>query len=320
MARVVELNREALRKIFPRAPDRYIDGLLAGKAALDRAGITTTRTRLAYCLANVEHECGGFTIPNLTENINYTHARMAQVWPNRFASAAFVVARFGMQAGWQKGAFDVIYGNRMGNRPGTTDGSKFIGRGAPQITGRDGYREVGKRSGIPLEATPELASAPEHQAPIIAGFWSWKNLNPLADAGQWTAVVKRWNGGTNGLADRNARMAGNDPIIAKLAFVEAAMPVLKSLPGGPTPHQPPQDVVDGATKNERQVRNGGGAAAGAGAAGEGVKAGTQQPDKPPPSVLSPMITYTLIAVGVVVFVVAMILIARKVKAVKENWV
>lgn len=318
MASVLELTPDALRKIFPLAPQKYIDGLLAQKAALDRAGITTTRTRLAYCLANVEHECGGFTIPNLTENLNYTAERMAAVWPNRFASAATVRARYGTESGWQLRAFDDIYGNRMGNRPGTPDGSRFIGRGACQHTGRDGYAEIQRRTGIPCVDRPELACEAGNQAQLIAGFWSWKGLSTLADAGQWTAVVRRWNGGTNGLADRNAQMAGNDPVITKLRFIEAAAPILRDLPGGPTPNQPPQDVIDEATKKERAVRNGGGAAAATGAGGEAVKT-TTAPDKAP-AVLSPMVTYTLIAVGLAVVIVAVILIARKIKRVKENWV
>lgn len=320
MAQAVQLTADALKQIFPRAPQKYIDGLMAQKAALDRAGITATRIRLAYALANVEHECNGFTIKDLTENINYSHERAAQVWPNRFNSAADVRARFGSDPGWQLKMFDVIYGNRMGNRPGTHDGSRHIGRGGPQITGRDGYAEIQTRTGITCLDKPELLAEPNNQAPILAAFWSWKNLNPLADAGNWTGTVRRWNGGTNGMADRNARMAGNDPVIKRLAFAEAAAPILRALPGGPTPNQPPQDVVDEATKKERAARTGGGISTGTGAAGEGAKAVTEQPAKTSPSVLSPMITYTLIAVGIVVIIVASILIAKKIKAVKANWV
>jgi len=58
----------------------------------------------------------------------------------------------------------------MGNRPGTHDGSRFIGRGAPQVTGRDGYAQVGRRCGLDLESNPDLAAAPEHQAKIMAAF------------------------------------------------------------------------------------------------------------------------------------------------------
>jgi putative chitinase len=126
----IKLTKEAMRAIFPRAPQVVLDAFVAKQDVLTNAGINATRNRLAFFFANIEHECGGFTIPNLTENINYTAARMAQVWPNRFKSASAVVAKYGQAVGWQKHAFDDIYGARMGNRPGTSDGSTFIGRGA----------------------------------------------------------------------------------------------------------------------------------------------------------------------------------------------
>lgn len=319
MANVLKVDAVTLRKIFPKAPQQYIDGLVRGWPAMDRAGITATRTRLAYCLANVEHECGGFTIKNLTENINYTHARAAQIWPSRFhGGEADVIRKYGVGAGWQMRMFNDVYGNRMGNRPGTVDGSRFIGRGACQHTGRDGYAEMEKRTSIPCVARPELAAAPDNQAPLIAAFWSWKNMNPTADAGDFRGVRRKWNGGYIGIADVEAKLNGNDPTIKAMAFAKAAMPILKELPGGPTPHQPPKDVTDAATVNDRRVRNGGGATAAAGGAGEATSATTTQPDKAP--VLSPMITYTLIAIGVVAFVVGAILIANKIKRVKANWV
>jgi predicted chitinase len=45
-----------------------LDAFVAKQSVLDAAGITHTRTRLAYFFANIEHENGGFTIPSLTEN------------------------------------------------------------------------------------------------------------------------------------------------------------------------------------------------------------------------------------------------------------
>jgi putative chitinase len=184
---------------------------------------------VAYFASNVEHECGGFTIRNLTENINYTAARMAAVWPKRFASAAVVRARFGTADGWQLRAFDEIYGGRMGNRPGTHDGSLFIGRGGPQITGRDGYAAVGRLAGLDLVAHPELACLPEHQPAICAAFWTWKGLNRFADAGDFLGCVKVWNGGTNGLADRRAMMAGNDPVINRLRVAADVTDVVNAI-------------------------------------------------------------------------------------------
>lgn len=227
----IKLTKEAMRAIFPRAPQAVIDAFAAKQDVLTKAGINATRNRLAFFFANIEHECGGFTIPGLTENINYTPARMAQVWPNRFKGASAVVAKYGQAVGWQKNAFDDIYGARMGNRPGTLDGSTYIGRGGPQWTGRDGYAALERLTGIPVVDTPSLASSLSMQPEICAAFWTWKNLNRFADANDFIGCVKAWNGGTNGLADRQHLMAGNNPVIAKLetvAAISAAVPQEKT--------------------------------------------------------------------------------------------
>lgn len=229
MARI-KLTAEDWRAIFPRAPQAVIDAFAAKQAVLDRAGITATRQRLAYFCANIEHECDGFTIANLTENINYTADRMAAVWPNRFNKGrdgngklipdpSKVAAKYGSEPGWQRKAFDDIYGSRMGNRPGTPDGSTYIGRGGPQWTGRDGYAALQRLTSIPALDNPPLASTLDLQPEICAAFWQWKGLNRFADAGDFAGCVYAWNGGTNGMADRRARMAGNDPIIRRLAIV-----------------------------------------------------------------------------------------------------
>src|SRR5687768_4399036 len=152
----VRLTTALLRSVFPKAPDTIIAAFAEKEGVLSTVGVNQTRQRLAYFFANIHHETAGFTIRNLTENINYSAARMAQVWPNRFQNATVVAAKYGTVAGWQRKAFDDIYGNRMGNRPGTKDGSTYIGRGGPQITGRDGYAEIGKRIGHDLVSSPDL--------------------------------------------------------------------------------------------------------------------------------------------------------------------
>lgn len=220
------LTKSAMRAIFPKAPDVILQAFVDKQSALTLAGIDQSRTRLAYFFANIEHECDGFTIPGLVENINYTARRMAEVWPSRYPNAAAVQRRYGTAKGWQIKAFNDIYGGRMGNRTGTDDGSRYIGRGGPQVTGRDGYAEIGKRIGIDLVANPERASEFGLQPKICAAFWSWKGLNASADHGDFLTCVKRWNGGTNGMADRRVRMRGNDPIIKKLQAVSDVSPKL----------------------------------------------------------------------------------------------
>lgn len=218
------LDAGAIRQIFPKAPTAILQAFVSDQADLARVGLLDTPTRLAYCLANLYAETSGFALKGLTENINYTATRMAQVWPNRFPSGAAVAARYGTATGWQKRAFDEIYGNRMGNQPGTSDGSRFIGRGGPQITGRDGYEQIGKRINVDLVRNPELATEPELQPTIAAAFWDWKKLNAKADAGDFLGCVKIWNGGTNGLSERRAQLGRILPIVSALPRGTAPAP------------------------------------------------------------------------------------------------
>lgn len=225
---MLRLTPEALRLVWPRAPQTIIDAFTGDDHRLmDAAGITATQLRLCIFLSQLEHESGGFTIANLTENINYSAERAAQIWPSRFASAAHVRQKYGSAPGWQKRMFDDVYGGRMGNRPGTDDGSRYIGRGGPQITGRDGYRKVGEIAGLPLEAEPELATRHDLQPEISVAFWKWKELGPVADRGGLRAVTKIWNGGYIGMADREALFAGNDPVLARLAGNERVAEIVE---------------------------------------------------------------------------------------------
>lgn len=237
MPSAVQLTPSILREIFPKSPSDIINAFVGKQHVLYDVGVNQTRQRLAYFFANIHHETAGFTIINLTENINYTAARMAQVWPNRFKNAAAVQAKYGTRTGWQKMAFDDIYGNRMGNRPGTSDGSKFIGRGGPQITGRDGYAQISKRIGVDLVANPELASKPELQPDICAAFWSWKNMNRFADNDDFRGCVVAWNGGTNGLSDRQKQLARITKIIANAKWGPISG-VSPSKPPAPPPQTP----------------------------------------------------------------------------------
>lgn len=233
------------RQIWPNAPEAVITAFTTKQKALLDAGVLATRNRLAYFCANIEHECGGFTIKNLTENTNYTAARMAQVWPNRFGSAAAVAEKYGTAPGWQLQAFDDIYGNRMGNRPGTHDGSSYIGRGGPQWTGRDGYLALQKITGLPVVVNPGLACHYDIQPEVCAAFWTWKELNRFADAGDFLGAVKVWNGGTNGMADRRAQMAGNNPIISRLTLTAEITETVNAIeaPGIVPAQHPIGDVV-----------------------------------------------------------------------------
>ncbi len=102
------------------------------------------------------------------------------------------------------------------------DGSRFRGHGLIQTTGRFNHRRVTQRLrarfpalGVPdFEAEPTKLTLPRWAALSAADFWDMIGGNALADTDQFTALTKRINGGTNGLADRKALWASMRKVMA----------------------------------------------------------------------------------------------------------
>lgn len=94
----------------------------------------------------------------------------------------------------------------LGNtQPG--DGLRFCGRGLIQITGRANYQACGIGLGLNLVANPALLEQAEYAASSAGWFWNAHGLNVYADSCDFVTLTKRINGGTNGLADRQALWA-----------------------------------------------------------------------------------------------------------------
>lgn len=201
---------ELIRKIFPKMALSQAQIFVAKQNVL--AEILETPERAALCCAHLQVETAGFDgaiVKNLTESTAYSAKNVVANWPHRYPNVAAVQERFGTAPGWQRGLFDEIYGYepdgetpRMGNRPGTHDGSTYIGRGGPQITGREGYATIGRMIGVDLVNNPQLCASPELQPDIIAAYWKWKKLSRFADANPVDVLGSRkaWNGGKIGLA------------------------------------------------------------------------------------------------------------------------
>jgi conflict system STAND superfamily ATPase len=86
----------------------------------------------------------------------------------------------------------------LGNtQPG--DGARYRGRGYLQLTGRASYRAYGNALNVPLEDNPDLALRPDVAARVLAFFFKQRNLQSLADAGDWQGVLRAVNGSLNGL-------------------------------------------------------------------------------------------------------------------------
>jgi putative chitinase len=190
-----------LRRLWPRAPAPLIGKMIeTSDAIFARYGITTP-LRLAHFMAQISHESSGGTIT--AENMNYTTAaRIAAVWPSRFtaASAAAYVRN-------PKKLASKVYNGRMGNKAGTDDGYTYRGRGLLQITGRESYADMAKRTGLDLVGNPDLAFDPRHALEIAAAEFKKLNCLSACDADDVRLVTRRVNGGTIGLAERKAWLA-----------------------------------------------------------------------------------------------------------------
>jgi putative chitinase len=184
-----------LKLLAPNARSAYLAAFASADTVLAGHGINSTPLRLAHFMAQVLHECGGLTIQ--VENLNYRAERLMQVWPSRFPTLASAQPF----AHNPQGLADNVYGGRMGN-VAPHDGSKFIGRGLLQLTGRESYRRIGERIGAPLEAQPDLAFDGAWALKVAAEEWTVSGCNVLADADDLKKVTKAINGGLIGLASR----------------------------------------------------------------------------------------------------------------------
>jgi len=88
---------------------------------------------------------------------------------------------------------DAYEGRReLGNtQPG--DGHRYKGRGPFPLIGRTRYRAAGRALGIDLEKDPWRAGDPDVGFRVAAWFWRGNGLNPLADAGNLSAISRVLN-------------------------------------------------------------------------------------------------------------------------------
>ena len=159
----------------------------------------TNNLRLAHFLAQCGHESGGFKA--VSENVNYSAAGLKNIFGKYFpGNLAESYARNPQKIASR------VYGGRMGNGPESTgDGYKFRGRGYIQLTGKQNYTNFAKFIGEDTVNNPDLVATKYPLASAAFFFDSnklWSICDKGADNATVTAVTKRVNGGTIGLADR----------------------------------------------------------------------------------------------------------------------
>lgn len=151
--------------------------------AMVAAGVTT-RLRAAHWISQLGHESGGLKW-------------LEEIWGPTPAQRKY------------EGRSDL--GNTVAG-----DGYRFRGRSPVQITGRGHYANLSKWAhgkGYVPSATffvdnPDQLSAPKYT--FLGPVWYWTvarpGLNAMCDRDDLIGVTKAINGGTNGLADRRARL------------------------------------------------------------------------------------------------------------------
>jgi putative chitinase len=185
---MIALSAKDLSARWPHAGHSLVDGMAAAsESAFAKYGLTTVQ-EVADFMAQISEETGGGTA--IEENLNYTAARLCQVWPSRFPTLA---AAMPYQHN-PRALADNVYGGRMGNI-GVDDGYTYRGRGLIQITGREWYRKLATATGLDLIGNPALANDPAHALEVACAFWKLDGVNGFADAGNFREETVRINGG-----------------------------------------------------------------------------------------------------------------------------
>lgn len=156
---------------------RYLTGPLSSVQvqvieAVLKQGRALSAQHLAYILAT---GWGEAKLTPTRENMNYRAARIKQVWPSRPEAVQL--------AGKPRELANSVYGNRLGNQPGTDDGWNYRGGGIDQLTGRVNYAKIG------IEDNPESILQPDKAAwSIVHGMTTGRYTGrKLADFGDGAA-------------------------------------------------------------------------------------------------------------------------------------
>lgn len=142
-----------------KSGDAVVPGLRAGiiKSAIDVFAKYGVSTDLVVCMIFGQFSAETGAGHDMEENMNYNAARLLQVFPTHFSHGQAIE-----YAHNPRQVADHAYGGRMGNAPPPSDdGFNYRGRGLSQVTGRDGYAALAKKTGLDLISVPELIIEPD---------------------------------------------------------------------------------------------------------------------------------------------------------------
>lgn len=186
-----------LQRLIGAKPDGVF-GPNTLKAAAKHFALTNEQA--AHFFGQAGHETGEFKV--FVENLNYSADGLRRTFGKYFTTQALA----NQYARKPEAIANRVYASRMGNgNEASGDGWRFRGRGALQTTGRNNYTEFATYMKDPsiLTLPDQVASKYAFHA---AKFFFDKNklwsLCNVVNTTSITAVTKRVNGGTNGLAHR----------------------------------------------------------------------------------------------------------------------
>jgi predicted chitinase len=190
------LTAEQLQAIMPRLPATKNSELLPFLTSAMAEFAIEAPPRAAAFLAQLAHESGQFRF-------------MEEIWGPTDAQRRYEPV--------------TKLSQKLGNTE-AGDGRRFKGRGPIQLTGRANYQRFGDLLDVDLVADPPRAANPDVAFRAAGLFWSKNALNELADvatAEAFLEITRRINGGTNGLADRQAFYAAARKV---LGVADAPLP------------------------------------------------------------------------------------------------
>lgn len=185
-----------INKLSTKIPKEVLDQI---PGVMDKFKVDTP-LRLSHFLAQCAHESGNFKF--VRENLNYSAEGLMKVFKKYFPNETLAKQ-------YERKANTIanrVYANRMGNGDENSgDGAKYAGKGYIQLTGKTNYAAFDKFVDENILENPDLVAT---KYPLLSAAWFWnsRNLNLDADKGDTdvvtTAITKKVNGGTHGLADR----------------------------------------------------------------------------------------------------------------------
>ena len=190
----VDITKEQLEELFPKAADGVIDAFMELEDWIASEGLLETPAIWCHFMAQIAHESGGLRL--LEENLNYRADQLVKTFSKYYNDHSAK-----RDARNPEAIANVVYGGRMGNTaPG--DGWAYRGRGLIQLTGKENYGSYGPLVDEDLIATPDKASDPAVAVKLAVMYFVKRGCLEKAKKNDLSGVTKLVNGGHNGLKDR----------------------------------------------------------------------------------------------------------------------